>query len=177
MAPWFPLPGLFGITVTQAYPPTPGSADFIGPGWMRGWPAGDSAATPRHGGIMSVVRRLPALEFAMTPESFQFATTVFALTGAAAAVAWVVLLLQGWFADRRIALVAILGTLVATFVSVFAEDAGRSVALAAAAIAAALFLFWLGSHLRKASVWIPAVVFAVSAAAAVWAYRTLAAAV
>ena len=112
----------------------------------------------------------------MTPESFQFATTVFALSGATAAVAWTVLLLQGWFADRRIALVAIIGTLLAAFVSVFAEDAGRSVALAAAAIAAALFLFWLGSHLRKASVWIPVVLFAVSGSAAVWAYRTLAAA-
>jgi hypothetical protein len=112
----------------------------------------------------------------MTPESFQFAATVFALSGAAAAVAWTVLLLQGWFADRRIALVAILGTLLATGVSVFAENAGRTVALAAAAIAAVLFLIWLGGHLRKASVWVPAVVFAVSSAAAVWAYRTLAAA-
>ncbi len=112
----------------------------------------------------------------MTPESFQFAASVFAFSGAAAAVAWTVLLLQGWFADRRIALVAILGTLLATGISVFAEQTGRNVAIAAAAIAAALFLFWLGAHLRKASVWVPAVVFAASATAAVWAYRTLAAA-
>ncbi len=112
----------------------------------------------------------------MTPESFQMAATVFAVSGSAAAVAWTVLLLQAWFADRRIALVAILGTLVATGVSVFAEDAGRTVALAAVAVAAVLFLFWLATHLRKASVWIPAAVFAVSAAAAVWAYRSLAAA-
>lgn len=111
----------------------------------------------------------------MTSESFQFAANVFALSGATAAVAWAVLLLQGWFADRRIALVAVLGTLLATGISVFAEDAGRNVAMAATAIAAVLFLIWLGAHLRKASVWVPAVVFAVSASATVWAYRTLAA--
>jgi hypothetical protein len=107
------------------------------------------------------------------PELFQTFGMVLAGSGAVAAISWTVLLLQAYFHDRRIALVGLFGSMLAALVYVFLQDAGKIIGLSVGVAAAVLFSLYLLRHIRRPSVYLPALTLLVSSALTIWAYRSL----
>lgn len=94
-----------------------------------------------------------------------------ALTVAVGVVSWAFLLLQALFADKRIALVGVFGSLLFSFLFLFPDVIPLTVKYAATFICTVFFLWFVIKNISKPKVYLPAIAILLSLYSAYWLHN------
>jgi len=134
----------------------------------------NGASYPKPGSSVVCADKLSDRGVCVSVQELSTWGTVFTLSAATAAIAYVILAMLAFIHDMRIAIVGLAGGIVASYGYMIADEAGMIIRAIAGVIVLAFILLFIFRNLKRKSVWIPGLVCMLSAPVAWYAFSKLA---